>query len=85
MWYVESAPIYCATTETIKDTANITVHKIGKATFHWLDILADTLSIYCNPLWEVKDASPDKAWNNMISQKQKSAPTHVEVYLDYFI
>ena len=42
MGYMESVPLFCATTEKIKDTVNNAMHKIGKAPVHPLDILEET-------------------------------------------
>ena len=40
--YMESASLFCAATETIKDTENNTMKNIGKAPLHPLEILAET-------------------------------------------
>ena len=39
MGYMESVPLFCATTETIKYIANNAMHKRGEAPVHPLDVL----------------------------------------------
>ena len=76
---------FCASTETIKDTANNNMHKIGKARVHPLEILAEAPPGDCDKLREEREASANKYWNNIPAQAQKAALMHVEVYLDNLI
>ena len=65
MGYMESTPFFCAATETIKDIVNNIMHKRGDAPVHPLDILSETLHGDHNQLWEEREASTDKVWNNI--------------------
>ena len=52
MGYVESVPLFCAATETTKDTANNTIHNRGKYPVHPQEMLTETPPVDCNCLRE---------------------------------
>ena len=85
MGYMEYDPFFCAAMDTIKETANDTMHKRGKSPVHTMEILAGTLHGDHNKYREEIEASADRAWNNIPDQLQRVAQKHAKVYLDDFI
>ena len=85
MGYVKSMPLFCAAAEIIKYRMNNTIHKRGEAPVHLMDKLFVEPRQDRNLIREVKEASADKACNNLPAQTQKAELAHIEVFLSGFI
>ena len=82
MRYVEYVPLFCTVTETIKYTANNTMHKIEKVLVHLMEKLSETPPRERNQLWEEREAITEKSWNNIPLQAQKKALVHLKFHLE---
>ena len=69
MGNVKSAPLFCDSTETIKFTVNNDMQKIGRSPVHPLDVLVETLPSDQDHVWEEREASGNKAWDNILAHR----------------
>ena len=85
MEYVESAAFFCATTETVKDSAIDTLSTRHTAPPHHLNNLAETKPPETTAKEVAATLVADKDWETLSPHTQDIALAHVEVYLDDFI
>ena len=85
MGYVESAPFFCAATETLKDMVNNTMYSRKTAPAHPLEKLEETSPSSDNSDANQMIVQAYEQWRNLPARAYQAALAHVEVYVEKFI